>query len=98
MREDIEAVETAQALGFKVLKSCNRSHLVRSDYHAGEPIPHNPLTFELGRVVVWTVRGGWRYAELIEGHYTNHSQVMNLHSCLTTASNVHRATIEEKTI
>ncbi|USD58961.1 hypothetical protein J4N45_10505 [Vibrio sp. SCSIO 43140] len=95
MRDDIAAVETAKELGFKVVRTSNRSRIERSEYHIGDPIPHNPLSFEIGRIVVWQVRGGWHFAELIDGHYTNHSQVMNLSSCLVLASRVHQITLKE---
>lgn len=68
MRDDIAAVETAKNLGFKVVRTSNRSRLERSEYQIGDPIPHNLLSFEIGRVVVWQVRGGWHFAELIDGH------------------------------
>ncbi|MCY9864978.1 hypothetical protein OTK49_20900 [Vibrio coralliirubri] len=89
IREDIAIVPTAQKLGFSV-KSLRNDHQCYVDYNPETSIPRNPLSFEIGNVVVWTARGGWRFAQIIDGNFLNHSDVIySLQACLWAAKGRH---------
>lgn len=86
VREDIAHVSVAQQMGFNVKSPRNNNRSVHVDYDPKASIPHNPLSYEIGNVVVWAARGGWRFAQLIDGYYRNHSEVIrNLQACLWAA-------------
>lgn len=90
VREDIAHVSIAQKLGFNIKSPRNNNRSVYVDYNPEAPIPHNPLSYEIGNVVVSVARGGWRFAELIDGYYRNHSEVIsNLQACLWAAKGRH---------
>lgn len=83
LREDLNLAKWAKEQGFKVMAPSNNTRAVYREYDPDLPTPIYDLSFEMNNCQVWKTRSGWRYADLIEGHYVNHSDFFgDLQSCL----------------
>lgn len=85
MRDDITAIPIMEAGGW-AMKFDSRDILYgRTDLldTLGKNPPNHSVSFEKGNMVVWRagretsqgIQMFWRYAELVDGHYTNHRDI-----------------------
>ncbi len=73
MREDIKAIPVMEAAGWKAVMDPKDIQMGRQDN------PNHSYSFRKGDMHVWQAIDGnnisWRYAEIIDGYYTNHKWV-----------------------
>ncbi len=95
MRDDIQYANFAKQLGFQAVSKSNLNRLIETPYTDGDPIPSTSLSFTIGDVRVWSVRGGWRFADYSGGKVTNHSEIYSdLSVCLHSAAKFHASVTE----
>lgn len=86
MRDDLALAEKAVEMGFSVINNGNSKRCQSKPYSPEQATPAEALSFEIGNVVVWHTASGWRFAELIDKNYRNHSEFSDsLLSCLWDA-------------
>ncbi len=73
IREDIAAIPIMEASGWKVVMDPRDIQMGRQES------PNHSYSFEKGIMHLWRAINGnnieWRYAELIDDHYTNHKWI-----------------------
>lgn len=94
LRQDLALAQWAKEAGFKVLSPSNQQRGRYFLYDPELPAPSGDLSFELKDCHVWSTRDGWRYADLVSGHYCNHSRFFSdLRECLSEV--IERETVSE---
>lgn len=69
IRDDLRFAPDAIEMGFKVhMKRNDRLYIPEQEEHT----PFDALSFRMEEFVIWSIRGGWRVAQVINGKYCNH--------------------------